>query len=78
MWYSKIQTSRTSEKKGVYTEDIDEGQDCFSLRWVLKEKVANDEKLLKASLCAKSFKEEQHLWTDSPVCCKKAFVLHVV
>ena len=40
------------KKEDVYTEHIDEGQDCISFRWVLKEKVANGEKLVKTRLCA--------------------------
>ena len=47
------------KKEDVYTKLVDEGQDCISLRWVLKEKVANGEKLVQTRLCARSFEEEQ-------------------
>ena len=56
-------------------ELIDEGQYFISLRWVLKEKVANVEKLVKAKLCVRGFKEEHFFQTDSPTCCKEDLCL---
>ena len=63
------------KKEDIYTELIDEGQDCISLRWVLNEKVANGEKLVKVRLCARGFEEEQLFKTDSPTCCKEGLRL---
>ena len=52
-----------------------EGQDCISLGWVLKEKVVNGEKIVKARLCVRGFEEEQHFQTDNPTCCKEGLRL---
>ena len=43
------------EKERVYTEHTNQGQDCISLRWVLKEKFVDDKKIIKARLCARGF-----------------------
>ena len=47
------------KKEGVYTECTNQGQDCISLQWVLKEKFVGDKKIIKARLCARGFEEEQ-------------------
>ena len=58
----EIQTHETlivqwkSEK--VYEEVPDQAQNCISLRWVIKEKLVDNEKFTKARLCARDFKEE--------------------
>lgn len=62
-------------QEGVYSEQTDEGQDCISLRWVLKEKIIDGEKIVKARLCARGFEEEQCFRTDSPTCCKEGLRL---
>ena len=47
------------KKEGVCTEHTNQGQDCISLRWVLKEKYVDDKKIIKARLYALGFEEEQ-------------------
>ena len=41
----------------VYDEIDDLGQQCISPRWVMKEKVVNETKIIKACLCARGFEE---------------------
>ena len=53
----------------------DLGQQCISLRWVMKKKVVNEKKIIKAHLCAKGFKEEQNFKTDSPTCSREGIRL---
>ena len=63
------------EKERVYTEHTNQGQDCISLRWVLKEKFVDDKKIIKARLCVRGFEEEQCFPFDSPTCCKEGLRL---
>ena len=49
----------------VYGEVPDQGQDCISLRLVIKEKLVDNKKFIKARLCAGRFEEEQNFTTDS-------------
>ena len=55
----------------VYTEIDDDGQECISLRWVIKPKIINDKPGVKARLCARGFEEEQNFRTDSPTCSRE-------
>ena len=45
----------------------------ISLRWVIKEKLVDNEKFIKARLCARGFEEEQNYRTDSQRALEKAF-----
>ena len=63
------------KKEGVYTEHTNQGQGCVFLRWLLKEKIFDDKKIIKARLSAPGFEEEQCFWTDSPTCCKEGLRL---
>ena len=54
-----------------YEEKDDFSQQCISIRWVMKEKVVNEKRIIKARLCARDFEEEQNLRTDSPTCFRK-------
>ena len=57
---------------GVYKEIPDDGQDCTSLRWVVKDKVDNmGNTFCKARLCVRGFEEEQNFRTDSPTCSRE-------
>ena len=57
---------------GVYKEIPDDGQDCISLRWVVKDKVDNmGNTFCKARLCVRGFEEEQNFRTDSPTCSRE-------
>ena len=47
------------------------GSQCISLRWVMKEKVVNEKKIIKACLCTRGFEEEQNFRTDSPTCSRE-------
>ena len=61
---------------GVYQEVDDIGQDCISLRWVLKEKIDdNGDKMMKARLCVRGFEEELTFRTDSPTCSREGIRL---
>ena len=54
---------------GVYEEVPDEGQECISLRWVIKDKLDSEgNTFCKARLCVRGFEEEQNFRTDSPTC----------
>ena len=55
----------------VYTEIDDDGQECISLRWVIKPKIIDDKPGIKARLCARGFEEEQNFRTDSPTCSRE-------
>ena len=59
------------KNKGVYTEIEDRGQDCMSLRWVVKSKIINGKEGIKARLCARGFEEEQDFRKDSPTCSRE-------
>ena len=48
----------------VYDEIDDLGQQCISLRWVMKEKVVNEKNIIEARLCARGFEEEQKFRTE--------------
>ena len=61
---------------GVYREVEDEGQDCISLRLVIKDKLDVEAvKLCKARLCVRGFEEEQDFRTDSPTCSREGIRL---
>jgi hypothetical protein len=60
----------------VYQEVDDIGQDCMSLRWVMKEKINdNGNKTMKARLCVRGFEEELTFRTDSPTCSREGIRL---
>jgi len=60
----------------VYQEIDDRGQECISLRWVLKDKLDdNGVQYCKARLCVRGFEEEQHYRTDSPTCSREGIRL---
>ena len=60
------------QKRGVYNEVEDEGQNDITLRWVLKDKTMSDKRVIKkARLCERGFQEEQNFRTDSPTCSKE-------
>ena len=63
------------KKENVFIEEEDQGQACISLRWVLREKIINDKKSIKARLCARGFEEEQNFRTDSPTCSREGLRL---
>ena len=54
--------------KYIYDEIDDSDQQCISLIWVMKDKVVNEKKMIKACLCARGFKKKQNFRTDSPTC----------
>ena len=60
------------QKRGVYNDVEDEGQNAITLRWVLKDKTLSDKSVIKkARLSARGFQEEQNFRTDSPTCSKE-------
>ena len=63
------------QNEQVYDEIDDLGQQCIPLRWVMKEKVVNEKKIIKAHLCAKGFEQEQNFRTDSPTCSREGLQL---
>ena len=78
---SKELTAKISELEqwksmGVYHEIEDQGQDCISLRWVVKDKLDNEGvTFCKARLCVRGFEEEQDFRTDSPTCSREGIRL---
>ena len=59
----------------VYEEVPNQAQNCISLRWVIKEKLVDNEKFTKARLCARDFEEEWNFRTDSPTCSREGLDL---
>ena len=55
----------------VYDEIGNLGQRSISLRWVMKEKVVKEKKIIKARLCARGCEEEQNFRTDSLTCSRE-------
>ena len=52
------------QNEQVYDEIDDLGQQCISLRWVMKEKVINEKKIIETRLCARCYEEEQKFRTE--------------
>ena len=52
------------QNEQVYDEIDDLGQQCISLRWVMKEKVINEKKIIETHLCARCYEEEQKFRTE--------------
>ena len=50
-------------KSEVFEEVPDQGQNFISLRWLIKEKLAN-KKFIKVRLCARGWEEAQNFKTD--------------
>ena len=73
--HAKLKKLNEWKKEQVYIDEKDEGQDCISLRWVLKEKLVNGNKIIKARLCARGFKEAQDFRKDSPTCSREGLRL---
>ena len=60
------------EEMGVYKEVPDSGQECISLRWVIREKVGDKGEVnCKARLYVRDFEEEQNFRTNSPTCSRE-------
>ena len=64
--HAKLKELNDCKKEQVYISEKDEGQDCISLRWVLKEMLVDCNKIIQARLCACGFEEAQDLRRDSP------------
>jgi hypothetical protein len=61
---------------GVYEEIEDNGQECLSLRWVVKDKLSDEGvQVCKARLCVRGFEEETNFRTDSPTCSREGIRL---
>ena len=65
---AKMMEPNQWQNEQVYHEIDDLGQQSIYLIWVMKEKVVTKKNIIKAHLCARSFKEEQNFKTDSPTC----------
>ena len=64
------------ENHGRLKEVDDQGQDCISLRWVIKDKLDNNDKVFcKARLCVRGFEEDLNFRTDSPTCSREGIRL---
>ena len=68
---AKLKELEQWKSRNVYTEINDDGQECVSLRWVIKSKTIDNKPGIKARLCARGFKEEQNFQTDSPTCSRE-------
>ena len=62
---AKLKQLHQRKSKKFYEEIPNQNQNCISLRWVIKEKLVDNEKFIKARLCARDFDEEQNFRTDS-------------
>ena len=65
---AKMMEPNQWQNEQVYDEIDDLGQQSIYLVWVMKEKVVTEKNIIKAHLCARSFKEEQNFKTDSSTC----------
>ena len=73
---AKITELNQWKTMGVYKEVEDQGQDCISLRWVIKDKLDNNGVVFcKARLCVRGFEEDQNFRTDSPTCSREGIRL---
>ena len=67
-----VETTRIELDQLKVREVSDEiGQECISLRWVMKSKVDDNKPGVKAPLCVRRFEEEQNYRNDSPTCSRK-------
>ena len=62
-------------KSEVCEEVPDQGQNFISLRWLIKEKLANNKKFIKVRLCARGWEEAQNFKTDWQTCSKEDLCL---
>ena len=58
------------KKFDVFTEVQDSGQKRISTRWVITEKINENEKIIKAWLVVRGFEEEEQVQCDSPTAAK--------
>ena len=58
----------------MYSEIVDKGQQCISVRWVITRKMKDGNSVVKARLVARGYEEESLIWVrkDSPTCCKES------
>ena len=54
------------KEQKVYTEVEDEGQQCISVRWVMRPKIIGGKVSIKARLVARGYEEDNNFRTDSP------------
>ena len=61
------------EKHEVFEEVEDNGQRSISTRWIITEKIKNEQSVIKARLVARGYEEDtEMLQTDSPTCSREA------
>ena len=58
------------KKFDVFTEVQDQGQKRISTRWVITEKINENDKNIKARLVVRGFEEEEQVQSDSPTAAK--------
>ena len=63
---AKLKELQQWSENEVYTAIPDNGEQCISLRWVIKPKISDGVHSTKARLCARGFEEEPNFRTDSP------------
>jgi len=68
---AKIKELDQWKQRNVYKEIVNNGEDFVSLRWVVTQKIINDNPITKARLCARGFEEDQNFRTDSPTCSRE-------
>ena len=72
---AKLSELQQWDERNVYSITEDSGQECISLRWVIKPKIVDGRTITKARLCARGFEEEQNFRTDSPTCSREGIRL---
>ena len=63
---AKTKELNSWKEQNVYLEDS--GQPCISVRWAISRKIADENNITKAKLCARGFEELQDFPTNSPCC----------
>ena len=69
--HAKLKELNERKKEKVYIDKKDNDQDFISLRWVLKEKLVDDNKIIKARLHGRGFEEAKDYRKVSPTCSRR-------
>ena len=62
----KEQHNAKMKEQKVYTEVEDDGQQCISVRWVMRPKIIGGKVSIKARFVARGYEEDNNFRTDSP------------
>ena len=68
---AKLKELQQQKSVNVYEKVPEQGQDCISLRLLIKVKLVKNRKFIKVRLCARSLVEEQNFRANSPTCSRE-------